>query len=98
MNAMTSRQLLDFIEAKLAANNVGKVIPADAVLEQHARHLIEQRLAQKAFEELQAEFTKQAQKAALPRNLRERLNTKLTQSPELSWDAALAAIVAQRRQ
>lgn len=93
INAMTSRQLVDFIEAQLALHNVEKVIPADDVLARHARHLIEQELAREAFDQLRAKFTKQALKAILPEDLRGQLLAELEARPEASWDAALAAVV-----
>jgi len=95
INAMTSRQLVDFIEAQLALHNVEKVIPGDDVLARHARHLIEQDLAREAFDQLRAEFTKQARNAVLPEDLRDRLRAELDAHPEGSWDGALAAVVAR---
>lgn len=47
INAMTSRQLVDFVEERLAFHQVRKVIPPYEVLAKHARHLIEQKLAQR---------------------------------------------------
>ena len=95
INAMTSRQLVDFIEAQLALHNVAKVIPADDVLDRYARHLIEQDLARDAFDELRAKFTEQAQNAVLPKNLREQVRAELAANPEGSWDGALATVVAR---
>jgi hypothetical protein len=54
-NAMTSRPLLDFVEVKLAEHGVEKLMPEDAILEQHARRLIEQQLAKKAIARLSSE-------------------------------------------
>lgn len=47
LNAMTSSQMIEFIESKLAEHGVEKVIPGQDVLEKHARHLLEQRLPRK---------------------------------------------------
>ena len=44
LNAMTSRQFIEFIEAKFAEHGVEKALPNAAVVEAHARRLIEQRL------------------------------------------------------
>jgi hypothetical protein len=38
---MTSRQLVDFVEERLAGYGVEKVIPNDAILQEHARHRLE---------------------------------------------------------
>jgi len=51
LNAMTSRQLVDFIEARFAEHGVKKVIPDDDVIEEHARRIIKQRLVNKQSQE-----------------------------------------------
>jgi len=93
LNAMTSRQLLDFVEEKLNEHGVEKLIPEDARLEQHARRLIEQRLAVAAIAPLKAEITEQAAATKLPADLRQRLAEVLTEEPQLPWDAALADVL-----
>ena len=40
LNAMTSRQIIDFVEAKFAQHGVTKLIPDEAVIERHARRTI----------------------------------------------------------
>jgi hypothetical protein len=94
INAMTSPQLVAFIESQLVANHVEKVIPDDGVLERHARHLIEQRLAHAAFERSRVDFAAQAKATTLPPDLRDQLRAELRQRPRNSWDIALATIVA----
>jgi hypothetical protein len=95
LNAMTSRQLLDFIEAGLNAHGVTKIIPDDDIIEEHARQLIEQNLAQETIERLQSEFAEQAQSAALPPDLRDQLKAALAATPTESWDTALASIITR---
>jgi hypothetical protein len=41
LNAMTSRQFVDHLEAKLAEHGVTKVLPEEKVLEGHARYFLE---------------------------------------------------------
>ena len=94
INAMTSRQLVDFIEAQMAAHGVAKVIPDDAVLDRHARHLIEQRLAHDAFERLRTDFADQAKTMTLPADLRDQLTAELTRWPQNSWDISLSTLIA----
>jgi hypothetical protein len=93
LNAMTSRQLLDFVEAKLGEHGVEKLVPEDAVLEQHARRLIEQRLANEAIARLKSKITQQAGAKKLPTDLRERLADVLKEERHLPWDAALAEML-----
>ena len=71
------------------------MIPANGVLARHARHLIEQELARKAFDQLRAKVTEEARNAVLPEDLREQLQAELTENPAGSWDGALAAVVAR---
>ncbi|MBV9584433.1 MAG: hypothetical protein JO213_06055, partial [Alphaproteobacteria bacterium] len=49
LNAMASRQFIDFLEAKLVEHGVKKVLPEAGIIEKHARRLIEQRLARDAL-------------------------------------------------
>ena len=90
---MTSRQLLDFIEAKLDEHGVEKVVPEDAILEQHARRLIEQQLARKAIARVASKIAKEAASQKLPSDLLARIGAALEEKPHLPWDAALAAVL-----
>jgi hypothetical protein len=47
LNAMTSLQLVDFVETKLTEHGVGKVVPDDDVIEKHARRVISECLIAK---------------------------------------------------
>jgi hypothetical protein len=52
LNAMTSRQLVDFIETKLEQNGVEKLVPDEETLIEHAKRLKEQAIAQRVLERL----------------------------------------------
>jgi DNA topoisomerase VI subunit B len=93
LNAMTSRQLVDFIEQKLAEHGVEKVIPNDAIIEQHARRVIERELTERAIAEISGEIAEQARVAELPTDLRERVQAILAREPTLPWDLAVADAV-----
>jgi hypothetical protein len=93
LNAMTSRQFLDFVEAKLKEHGVEKLVPEAAVLEQHARRLIEQELAKKAIARVSSRIAKEAASRKLPADLLSRIAVTLEKKPHLSWDAALAAVL-----
>jgi hypothetical protein len=94
LNAMTSRQLVDLVEAKLQEHGVEKVVPEDGVLVQHARRLVEQRLVEQAITRISNELTEQAATVDLPGDLRERIDVFLEENPELPWDEALARIIS----
>jgi len=64
LNAMTSWQLLDFVERKLKEHGVDKLVPDDTILERHARRLVEQRLANRAI----ACFAPTSPSVPLPKN------------------------------
>ena len=94
LNAMTSRQLVDFIEAKLTAHGVAKLIPDDATLEQQACRVIKHRLTQQALAKMSARIAKQAEAAKLPEDLRERIADVFKQYPAIPWDHAVAQVLA----
>jgi hypothetical protein len=93
LNAMTSPQMIEFIESKLTGHGVKKIIPGRGVLEEHARHLLEQRLAKEALEPLLAEVRERAKKEKLPANFAKRVGTELKKNPHLPWDAAVALLI-----
>jgi DNA topoisomerase VI subunit A len=47
LNAMTSPQIIDFIEAKFREHGVAKLIPDAGAIEEHARHLIKLKLTER---------------------------------------------------
>jgi hypothetical protein len=93
LNSMTSRQFVDFLERKLAEHGVEKVVPDAEIIEQHARRLVEQRLAKEEIEKIRDRLAKEAAAHKLPRGLAGRVRKLLTDRPELSWDMALALIL-----
>jgi hypothetical protein len=93
LNAMTSRQFIDFIERKLTEHRVEKVIPQNEIIERHARRLLEQKLTREALAEIQEPVVVQAAETELPDDLEQRLRDHLAEDPALPWDEALAIIL-----
>jgi hypothetical protein len=93
LNAMTSRQLVDYVEEKLAERGVVKLVPDDEVLEEHGRRLIEQQMQKAAFEKIKTEVSAKAAAVDLPDDLADRVHAALLEDPELSWDQALAGVI-----
>jgi hypothetical protein len=93
LNAMTSAEFISFIEDKFEEHGVKKLIPDDTILEQHARRVIERRLAEIEIALIRERIVKQASEAPLPDDPRGRVETLLEEQPELPWDAAIAAIL-----
>ena len=90
---MTSRQFLDFIEAKFVEHGVCKIVPEDATIEKHARRVIEQHKTERAIAQVAKEIAEQVTIAKLPTDLRQRIEAELKTHRELSWDAAVARII-----
>ena len=94
LNAMTSDELVDFIERKFEEHGVSKIIPTDDVLEQHARRMLERHAVLRELDKLLPEIRKQVAETKLPEDLRARVEELLEESPELPWDAAVADMMA----
>jgi hypothetical protein len=93
LNAMTSLQLIEFIERKLTEYGVKKVVPDDETIERHARRLIEGNLTAQALDEIREDIVEQARQEPLPDNLVEQIRQLLKDDPTLSWDRALALVL-----
>jgi hypothetical protein len=93
LNAMTNRQVIDFVEAKFAEHGVTKLIPDQNVIEQHARRTIERRLLAQAVATVSGDIAEQAKTAELPANMQERIKEIFEKQPEVPWDEAVSEIV-----
>jgi hypothetical protein len=93
LNAMTSPQLVEFVEGKLNEYGVTKVVPQDDVIEAHARRLLEQTLTQKAIEQMASKIQRKAKKIELPTDLVDQICNLLDEHPALSWDQATSTIL-----
>jgi hypothetical protein len=96
LNAMTSRQLIDFVEGKLDEHGVKKLVPDEAILIEHARRLIEQQLAAAEVEKLKPKLSQAAARVPLPADLRQKIEQRLAAERRLSWDMASAEVLGRR--
>ncbi len=94
LNAFTSGDLIQWIEAKLTRHGIAKVVPEDAILEQAFRLSLTRRLVEEEFPGVLRNAKATAEQTTLPSGLRERINSRLRANPEISWDEAVAAEVA----
>jgi hypothetical protein len=94
LNAMTSPQFVAFIEGKLRANNVAKVIPDNCLLTEVYRAMERGRLLQEAVKG-QVDDEIDPEKIKPPENLGNKIRKMLEQHPAMRWDAALAQIVTE---
>jgi hypothetical protein len=91
LNAMTSRQFIDWLESKLEDQGVEKVIPDEETLSaawRRARRAAQIREAIKVLDE-EAEDEDADEKNLVPLNLEKRVRKLLKEQPTLSWDQAL---------
>jgi hypothetical protein len=92
LNAMTSAQLIKFLETKLGEHGVRKVIPENGAIEEYARYVVKERMLKKFSDRL----TKQVAAVKLPKDLPQQVEEFLEVHPEWPWDVAVAQIIADR--
>ena len=93
LNAMSSPQLVSFVERKLTEHGVKKLVPVDQVLEQQARRIIKERLTQEALSAVANDIQRQTDDTELPEDFRKQVECVLQEHPELPWDAAVTLIL-----
>jgi Topoisomerase 6 subunit A/Spo11, Toprim domain len=91
LNAMTSRQLVDFAEHKLMEHGIGKVVPKQADLTNayrlFARGFEVEKIVKRELKKLNG-----GSQVMVPRDLARRVRDYLDQHPAERWDQAVAAI------
>ena len=95
LNAFASDELVAFIEGKLEALGITKVIPDEATLRDACHRARATALINKEITALVAKASKQAEQMPEVADLAGQVRALLDREPALSWDAAVAQIVAQ---
>jgi hypothetical protein len=93
LNAMTSPQFIAFVERKLRANDVAKIVPDQELLAEMYVGFEKGRRLQKAVEEALDDIDDDFN---TPRDLQRRVRKYLKEHPQERWDKAISAIVAER--
>jgi hypothetical protein len=93
LNAMSSPQLVEFVERKLTEHGVEKLVPDDQILEQQARRIIKAKLTQEVFSAAAKDIEEKTTATTLTQDFRQQVEAVLEEHPELPWDAAIAAIL-----
>jgi len=102
LNAMTSEQLISWLEGKLLEYGVEKFIPDQETLKKgyawakkmtHVKELI--KIAEKSWDESMKEDPKAFPP---PKNLQELVNEKLKDTPSRSWDQSMWDIINDEKQ
>ena len=92
LNAMTSRQLVAFVERKLVQHGIRKIVPPRAELNEAFRLFTQSHEAEKI---IQRELKKLNGRSpvSVPRDLAERVRKFLRNNPTKRWDEAVSALV-----
>ena len=91
LNAMSAPQLVSWLEQKLVAHAVEKVIPPLDIMREHARRILARREADKILATLPEFVLPELALDDLEAEVRELLRDR----PALSWDLAVTAIMSQ---
>jgi DNA topoisomerase VI subunit B len=96
LNAMTSRQLVNFVERKLRQHGIGKIVPDKAELAEAYRHFAHGQEAEAIIRRELAKLDGSA-KIAVPADLDRQVQRYLKQNPTHRWDQAVQAVLAKER-
>jgi hypothetical protein len=91
LNALTSDQLVGFIEGKLNEHGIRKLIPGDELLRDAYRLFVHSKRVEKVVDQAISEIENEY--VAVPADLSVRVALHLRQHPEMRWDQAVAVIV-----
>jgi hypothetical protein len=91
LNAMISRQFINYLERKLAEVGVKKVVPEEEVLGEAYKRARRRHLVQQAIDKASKDAA--GEDIDIPADLLAEVNKRLEDNPALSWDQAIARIV-----
>ncbi len=97
LNAFASDHFIQWLEGKLAAHDVKKVVPDDDVLADAYRRAIYVQAVNEEIQRANDEARKISEGAKIPKTLRRKVDKLLRENQTLSWDDALAHIVQRRK-
>jgi hypothetical protein len=94
LNAMTSRQLVDFVEAKLKQHGIQKVIPDRQTLARTYQMFAASDRLSEAFDEVKDELEDEPEaQIKVPDDLETKVNAKLKEKPDITWHRAVRLVV-----
>jgi hypothetical protein len=88
LNALSSPQFVEWLEAKLTQKLPGRLIPDDDVLADAYRRALAIASINRAIDEVREEAVEKARAATVPASLRRQLKKAMTDSPD-AWDKVL---------
>ncbi len=95
LNAMTSRQLVDFVERKLNECGIAKVVPDVKTLAKTYEMFAASEKLSEAFDELKGEIAAESGETPIkvPDDLEAKVQAQLRQFPDITWHRAVQLIV-----
>lgn len=96
LNAFTSDQFIDWLEAKLEEAGAEKVIPGPEILQTAWRRAQMISAVNAKIDEMTESLRDQDSQPEVPADLADRIRQALEEAPELSWDEALADIAEEQ--
>jgi len=94
LNAMTSRQLINFVEAKLRQHGIKKVIPNRDTLANTYREFAASDRLSEAFDELKEELEEETEgPIEVPADLEAKVKRLIAENPDITWHHAVRLIV-----
>jgi hypothetical protein len=95
LNAMTSRQLVNFVETKLKDYGIGKLVPDGDVLVQTYQIFRESDRLSKLFDEAKEKLEEESDRATIkvPADLEAKVKAELRKHPDITWHRAIRMIV-----
>jgi hypothetical protein len=94
LNAMSARQLVDFVEDKLKQHGISKVIPAAKTLKSAYEMFAASDRLSEAFEELKEKLEDESvEPIKVPEDLEARVKNKLQENSDITWHRAVRLLV-----
>jgi hypothetical protein len=95
LNAMTSPQFVEWIEAKLQEHGIKKVVPDEDTLAHAYRRAFVRGKLQKVIDDATENFVDQADDLDIPADLAETIRQQLDKRPRMPWDKVVAEIASE---
>jgi hypothetical protein len=95
LNAMTSPQLVEFVERKLQQHGIKKVIPDDATLKETYEAFVKSDRLSEAFDKMKEDFDDDDNDDPIeaPKNLGVQVKKKMKEQPDITWYRALELVI-----
>jgi hypothetical protein len=96
LNALTSPQMVEFIERKLKANDIEKIVPSTESLAQAYRLFARNDKVQEVVDEAIKEIDDDEDEIEVPADLEKRVRDYLVKHPTVRWDQAVQEVAGKR--